>query len=208
MIDGPLLWYLNRGSGVVALVLLTLATVLGVLALGGRPGSRVPRFVVQSVHRNIALLAVVTLLLHVMTAVVDEYVDITWWHALVPFSSAFHRPWLGLGTVALLLMGTVVASSLLRHRLSRRTWYSVHQAVWLLWLTSVVHGIGMGTDLTDRWWPATVGCVAATSAAAAWRVTRGLLDRGTLTSATAPTTHPDIQPDTHTDMTMPIRRLP
>jgi sulfoxide reductase heme-binding subunit YedZ len=104
MIDGPLLWYLNRGSGVVALVLLTFTTVLGVLALGGRPGSRVPRFVVQSVHRNVALLAVLTLLLHVVTAVADEYVDIRWWHALVPFSGALHRPWLGLGAVALLLL--------------------------------------------------------------------------------------------------------
>lgn len=201
MIDGPLLWYLNRGSGVVALVLLTLTTVLGVLALGGRPGSRVPRFVVQSVHRNVALLAVLTLLLHVVTAVADEYVDIRWWHALVPFSGALHRPWLGLGAVALLLLVAVVASSLLRHRLTRRTWYSVHQAVWLLWLASVLHGIGMGSDLADQWWLVTVGSVAAVSAAAAWRVTRTLLDRGTLASATAGTHH-------DTDMTMPIRRLP
>ena len=34
MIDGPFLWYLNRGTGVVALVLLTLTTVLGLVALG------------------------------------------------------------------------------------------------------------------------------------------------------------------------------
>ncbi len=202
MIDGPLLWYLNRGSGVVALILLTLATVLGVLAVGGRPGSRVPRFVVQSVHRNVALLAVVTLLLHVVTAVVDEYVDIQWWHALVPFSGALQRPWLGLGAIALLLLMAVVASSLLRHRMRRRTWYSIHQAVWLLWLASVLHGIGMGSDLTDQWWLATVGCVAAVSAAAAWRGTRALLDGGALVSTMAGT------PNVDTDMTMPIRRLP
>ncbi len=202
MIDGPLLWYLNRGSGVVALILLTLATVLGVLALGGRPGSRLPRFVVQSVHRNVALLAVVTLLLHVLTAVVDEYVDIRWWHALVPFSGPLQRGWLGLGGVALLLLMTVVASSVLRHRLRRRTWYSIHQAVWLMWLASVLHGIGMGSDLTGQWWLATAGCVAAVSAAAAWRVAQVLLGRSTLASATAGTTRAG------TDMTMPIRRLP
>ncbi len=202
MIDGPLLWYLNRGSGVVALILLTLATVLGVLALGGRPGSRVPRFVVQSVHRNVALLAVATLLLHVVTAVLDEYFDIRWWHALVPFSGALQRPWLGLGAIALLLMVAVVASSLLRHRLRRRTWYSIHQAVWLLWLASVLHAIGMGSDLTDQWWLATVGCVAAVSAVAAWRGARALLGRSRLVSTTTDTDPVD------STMTMPIRRQP
>ena len=40
MTDGPLLWYLNRGTGVVALVLLTLTTVLGVLATRRPPGRR------------------------------------------------------------------------------------------------------------------------------------------------------------------------
>ena len=45
MTDGPLLWYVNRSTGVVALVLLTLTTVLGILATGSRPGRGVPGFV-------------------------------------------------------------------------------------------------------------------------------------------------------------------
>ena len=98
--EGPLLWFLNRGTGVVALVLLTVATVLGVLALGGRPGSRVPRFVVQAVHRNVALLAVVTVVVHVLTGVVDEFVDIRWWQAFLPWSLRYQPLWLALGIVA------------------------------------------------------------------------------------------------------------
>ncbi len=196
MTEGPVLWYLNRSSGVVALVLLTVATVLGVLALGGRPGSRVPRFVVQSVHRNVALIAVVTVVVHVVTAVVDEFVDIRWWHAVVPFTGGYERIWLGLGATALDLLLVVTVSSLLRHRLRRRTWYSLHQAVYLLWLASVLHGAGMGTDLGNRWWPVTVGCVAAVTAAVTWRLTLAVLHRRA----------PDPAPVDPT-MTMPIRRL-
>ena len=48
MTDGPILWYLNRGTGVVVLVLLTVTTVLGVVALGNRSGRRLPRFVTQA----------------------------------------------------------------------------------------------------------------------------------------------------------------
>ena len=197
MTEGPLLWYLNRSSGVVALVLLTVATVLGVLALGGRPGSRVPRFVVQSVHRNVALIAVVTVVVHVVTAVVDEFVDIRWWQAVVPFTGGYERIWLGLGATALDLLLVVTVSSLLRHRLRRRTWYSLHQAVYLLWLASVLHGAGMGTDLGNVWWPVTVGCVAAVTAAGAWRLTLAVLHRRA----------PDPAP-VDPAMTMPIRRLP
>lgn len=196
MTEGPLLWYLNRSSGVVALVLLTLTTVLGVLALGGRPGSRVPRFVVQSVHRNVALIAVVTVVVHVVTAVVDEFVDIRWWHAVVPFTGGYERIWLGLGATALDLLLVVTVSSLLRHRLRRRTWYSLHQAVYLLWLASVLHGAGMGTDLGNRWWPVTVGCVGAVTAAVAWRLTLAVLQRRAPDPAS-------VDPA----MTMPIRRI-
>jgi methionine sulfoxide reductase heme-binding subunit len=196
MTEGPLLWYLNRSSGVVGLVLLTLATVLGVLALGGRPGSRVPRFVVQSVHRNVALIAVVTVVAHVVTAVVDEFVDIRWWHAVVPFTGGYQPIWLGLGATALDLLLVVTVSSLLRHRLRRRTWYSLHQAVYLLWLASVLHGAGMGTDLGNRWWPVTVGCVAAVTAAVAWRLTLAVLQRRAPDPAS-------VDPA----MTMPIRRI-
>ena len=104
MTDGPLLWYLNRGTGVVVLVLLTLTTVLGIASIGGRPARGVPRFVTQALHRNAALLAVVLLAAHVASAVVDTYVDIRWWQAFWPFGATYEPLWLGLGAVALDLM--------------------------------------------------------------------------------------------------------
>ena len=82
--EGPLLWYVNRSTGMVLLVLLTLTVLLGALSTRGDAGSRVPRFAVQSLHRNLGLLATVMLVLHVTTAVLDEFVDIRWWQAVVP----------------------------------------------------------------------------------------------------------------------------
>ncbi len=198
MTGEPVLWYLNRGSGVVALVLLTATTVLGVLALGGRPGTRLPRFVVQAVHRNVALLAVLTLAAHVATAVLDEFVDIRWWHAVVPFTGSYERVWLGLGAVAVDLAVLVTVSSLLRDRLRRRTWQALHQSTYLLWLTSILHGAGMGTDLSGPQWPVTVGCAGAVAAAVTWRLARAALRHRT---------EPD-EPTTDHAMTMPLRRIP
>ena len=63
MTDGPLLWYLNRGTGVVPLVAAHRHHgARRPRARGRPPGPRLPRFVMQAVHRNVALLSVLTLL--------------------------------------------------------------------------------------------------------------------------------------------------
>lgn len=157
MTDGPLLWFLNRATGISLLVVLSLSVALGVLALRGRAagdgGARVPRFVTQALHRNLALGSVALLLAHVVTAVADEYVDIRWWDALLPWGSAYEPLWLALGTLSLDLMVAVTITTALRGRLGHRAWRSVHVASWAAWLAGVLHGVMIGTDLRspDQW---------------------------------------------------------
>ncbi|GAA3802575.1 ferric reductase-like transmembrane domain-containing protein [Nocardioides panacisoli] len=177
MTDGPLLWYLNRGTGVVLLVLLTVSVVLGVLAMGGRPGRGVPRFVTQTFHRNLALLSVLMLLAHVASAVIDTYVDIRWWQALVPYGATYRPLWLGLGTLSLDVIVVVVLTSLLRTRLGHRSWRAVHLLAWAAWALSVAHAIGIGTDLAHPDGLAvlpTAVCVGAVGVAAVARIARAV----------------------------------
>jgi sulfoxide reductase heme-binding subunit YedZ len=175
MTDGPFLWYLNRGTGFVILGLFTLAVVLGVLATGGRAGRGLPRFVTQSLHRNLALLSVVMLGVHVTTAVVDSYVDIRWWQALVPYAGSTYEPvWLGLGTLALDLFVVVAVTSAVRTRLPHRSWRAVHLLAYAGWVAAVVHGLGIGTDVrADTPWADLVVavCVGTVATAVALRVT-------------------------------------
>lgn len=176
MIHGPLLWYLNRGTGFGLLGLFTATTVLGILATGGRTGRRIPRFVTQSLHRNLALLSVAMLGAHITTAVADSYVDIRWWQALVPYVGSTYLPlWLGLGTLALDLVLAVVVTSLLRTRLSHRTWRGVHLLAYAGWGAAMAHTLGIGTDIrAGATWADLVvaACAGAVAGAAALRVTR------------------------------------
>ena len=198
MTEGPVLWYLNRSTGVVALVLLTLTTVLGVLALGGRPAQRLPRFVTQAVHRNLALLGVVLVVVHVVSAVVDEFVEIRWYDAVVPFTSSYEPVWLGVGALALDLLVVITVSSLLRSRMRHRGWRALHLTAYALWAASTVHGIGMGTDLGGGLWLLTLACTALVPMAVAWRLSLAAADR----------LFPH-EPVHQTDVasTMPIRRI-
>lgn len=185
LIEGPLLWFLNRGSGLVLLVLLTLTLVLGVLAMGGKPGQAVPRFVTQRMHRNIGLVSVLAVVLHVITAVLDTYVDIRWWHAVVPFGAGYEPLWVGLGTAAVDVILVVVVTSLLRDRLGHRTWHVIHLGAWLSWAFALAHTLGVGTDLKSlSAWAVvpTVGCACAVLAAAVVRLTHLVRDPHALRS--------------------------
>ena len=70
------LWYLTRGTGVVALLLLTTSVVLGVTTTLGLRLRRWPRFAVAGMHRNLTLLAIVFVVVHVVTTIADGYAPI------------------------------------------------------------------------------------------------------------------------------------
>lgn len=191
MTEGPLFWYLNRATGVVLLLLLTASMVLGVLSMGGRPGKGLPRFVTQAMHRNIALLSVLMLMVHVTTAVVDEYVDIRWWQALVPVGATYEPLWLGLGTLSLDLMVAVTITSLLRSRLTVGSWRTIHLLSWLAWATAAAHSVGIGTDLADPSGLAVVPaviCLAAVLVALAVRLAQRRRSTATATDTATATT--------------------
>ena len=167
----PALWYLARGSGIVSLGLLTLTVVLGITTSARWATVNWPRFVVAGLHRNMSLLAVVFLGLHVATVVVDGYVPIRWLDAVVPFGSAYRPLWLGLGATALDLLAVVVVTSLLRVRLGHRVWRAVHWAAYACWPLAVVHGLGIGSDNRQAWMLALDAlAIGAVVAALGWRL--------------------------------------
>ena len=97
-------WYTIRATGVVALVLLTVTTVLGLLSASRVRTRRWPAFAQVDLHKRATLLALVFLALHVVTAVVDTYVRVGLLSAVVPFVSPFRTVWTGLGAVAVDLL--------------------------------------------------------------------------------------------------------
>jgi DMSO/TMAO reductase YedYZ heme-binding membrane subunit len=166
-----MLWYLNRGSGVALLLVLTATLCLGILSARGGRSRLVPRFVGQQLHRTLGVLALVLVVGHVFTAVVDSYVDIRWWQALSPVGATYKPLWLGLGSVAFDVMVLVLLTSALRNHLGQRTWRAVHLLGYLSWPVALVHSVGIGTDATSSWGRQVgLGCLAAVAAAALVRV--------------------------------------
>ena len=171
------LWYLSRATGVVSLVLLTAVLVLGLLLAGRRRPHGGTTTVVAALHRWWALAVTTFLAAHIVTAVVETYVDLGWISVLVPFTSAYEPLWVGVGTLAFDVLLAVVVTSYARHRLPERAWRGVHLLSYLLWPLAVAHGIAMSTGDQPLLRAVSIGCGVVGAAAVAWRLTATHHDR-------------------------------
>jgi DMSO/TMAO reductase YedYZ heme-binding membrane subunit len=139
-------WYLTRGSGIVALVLLSAVMVLGVGASLGWTSERWPRFFSQSLHRDLSLFCLVLIVVHVVTTVMDGFAPIGFLDAVIPFHSPYRPLWLAFGALSFDLFVVLGITSAVRRRIGYRTWKVVHWLAYACWPVAVLHGIGTGTD--------------------------------------------------------------
>ncbi len=145
------LWALGRGTGLTALMLMTLSIALGVAARSGRALPGLPRFAVSSLHRSVALGATLLIVLHVVTMVIDPYAQIDLVDVVLPFRAGYAPLWVGFGTLALDLLLVVVVTGLLRHRLGPNVFRVLHLVTYLMWPVAFAHALGSGTDTGHAW---------------------------------------------------------
>jgi sulfoxide reductase heme-binding subunit YedZ len=170
-------WYASRATGVVALLLMTAVVLLGLVVTrqGRLPG--LPRFAVTGLHRNLSLVAVVFVALHVLTAITDTYVHIPLAAAVIPLASSYERLWIGLGAVSLDITIALIVTSLLRRHLSRRLWRAVHLLAYASWPVAWLHSITSSTDLRRGWmFLMAVACALLVMAAVGWRLSAASRD--------------------------------
>jgi predicted ferric reductase len=173
------LWALGRGTGVVALVLFTVSLILGIVARSGRAVPMLGRFGTSDLHRTAALTGTGLVVVHVGALYLDPYAQLRLVDLVLPFLGAYKPLWLGLGTLALDLLGVITVVSLLRHRVGPRAFRAVHWATYALWPVAVLHALGNGTDAGSGWFRAlALVCVGVVVAAIGWRLAPSYANRG------------------------------
>ena len=173
------LWYLGRGTGVAALLMLTLSVVLGITTRSGRPALGLSRFGVADLHKTASLTGAGLVLVHLGTLLFDPYAQLRLLDLVVPFQGSYRPFWLGLGTLAVDLLILLVGSSLLRHRIGPRAFRAFHWLAYGMWPLALVHGLRTGTDAGQGWFLAlAAGSAVAVLAALGWRLSAGFGERG------------------------------
>lgn len=151
--NGTTFWYVTRGSGVVALLLLTASVLIGILSALRVRNDRWPRFAVAGLHRNLTLLSIAFVAVHVLTTILDGYAPISLKDAVIPFTPAYRPLWLGFGAIAFDLLLALVITSLMRRRIGPRVWRLVHWLAYASWPVALVHAFGTGSDARTGWLP-------------------------------------------------------
>jgi len=176
-VNSQALWFTTRAAGVVSLLLFTAVVVMGQLARLRVDSANWPRFLSADFHRNLSLLGLVFLVIHIVTAVVDPFTSLGIAPVVLPFGSSYRRFWLGLGTVAFEITLAVIITSLLRLRVGLRAWRTIHWLSYAAWPIAVLHGLGTGTDSNSVWLMGiTIACVATVLVVTAWRLRAAPVD--------------------------------
>jgi sulfoxide reductase heme-binding subunit YedZ len=172
--NGTALWYVARGTGLVSIVLLTIVVVLGIAQVERFATEGWPRFVIAGLHKNLSLLVMVFLVVHIASSVIDAFAPIPWIAAVVPYASSYRPLWLGLGALSFDLLIALVVTSLLRQRIGLRAWRAIHWSAYACWPIAFVHGLGTGSDGRVGWVQGLDAmCLAAVVASIGWRLAIG-----------------------------------
>jgi sulfoxide reductase heme-binding subunit YedZ len=171
----PTMGTVSAATGVISMLLLSAVVILGILVDRRVRLPGLPRFAGLSAHRYAALLALVFLCVHIATAVVVPYARVRLAAIVIPFTSAYARPWLAAGAVATDLLVAIIVTSLLRRHLSYSGWRAVHWLAYAAWPVALAHSLGTGGGMrSGRLLGLAIACVVAVLAAAGWRLASAL----------------------------------
>ena len=139
-------WYLSRGSGIVAYLIIWLSTALGLMVTNklGRLWPGGPATV--DLHEFTGLLGMAFSVFHVLILLGDQYIGYTLGQLLIPFASSDYRPlWVGLGQVGLYLGLPVTFAFYVRQRIGH-LWRALHYGSFAMFALLALHGLMSGTD--------------------------------------------------------------
>ena len=144
-------WLISRASGVVALALVSLSVLMG-LAMAARA---IPRpgwkRTVARLHEHVALTALAAVGLHGVSLLGDTWLKPGLRGIAIPFALHYRPGFTGAGIIAGYLMVLVGPSFYVRRRIGAGRWRKLHRVSAAIWLLSVVHTLGAGSDATAPW---------------------------------------------------------
>jgi methionine sulfoxide reductase heme-binding subunit len=144
-------WLASRASGLVALALITLSVGLGLAMAGKVAGKPGVKKVLIAVHEHAALAGLIAIAVHGITLLGDRWLAPGPVGIAVPFVMDHEPAWTGLGIVAGYLAAALGLSFYARRRIGNRRWRQLHKLTILVYVMSVAHTLGAGTDASTPW---------------------------------------------------------
>jgi sulfoxide reductase heme-binding subunit YedZ len=139
-------WLASRGSGIVALVLITASVGLGLAMASKIVTVRGAKPIMAKVHEQTALAGLIAIAVHGITLLGDSWLNPGVKGLLVPFAMEYEPVYTGLGIIAGYIAAALGLSFYLRRRIGAKLWRKAHRATVVVYLLAIVHTLGAGTD--------------------------------------------------------------
>ncbi len=157
--DLQLAWVTTRAAGTAALVTSTGSVLLGLALAGRMPTGRGRLGDVRVLHQTLGIATLVALAVHLLTLLLDPWLNASPTDLVVPFNMDYRPLWTGIGVLAAYGFLVFGLSGYLRRRLGKR-WHLIHRFTGLAWVMAVAHTLGAGSDAGQTWYLAVVAlCV-------------------------------------------------
>jgi sulfoxide reductase heme-binding subunit YedZ len=156
-------WITSRAAGIVAMLLASVSVGLG-LSMGGRliKGRTAD---LRTAHEALSIGTLAAIALHAGALLFDSYLKPSLADVTVPFASSYAQPWTSLGIVCGWVLMALGLSYYARARIGVARWRRLHRWSALVWLLSLVHALGEGTDAGQLWFLVSAGIVVVPAAA-------------------------------------------
>jgi len=144
-------WYLSRGSGFAAYVLLWGSVTWGLLLSTGigRAWSRPPQLL--DVHQFLSAAGAGFAVFHGLVLMGDRYLAFPLHAVLVPFAGRYEPLLVAFGQIAFWLAVMLIASFYVRRQIGGRTWRRLHYAGFAAFWLAFFHALLLGTDRATVW---------------------------------------------------------
>ena len=144
-------WLASRASGLVALTLITLSVTIG-LAMAGKVAAKPGlKRTLMAVHEHAALGGLIAIAVHGITLLGDRWLAPGPLGIAVPFAMDYEPLWTGLGITAGYLAAALGLTFYARKRIGTRRWRQLHKLTVVVYVLSVLHTVGAGTDAGTPW---------------------------------------------------------
>lgn len=146
-----LFWLASRSLGIVALLLLAASVTIGLFLSGRmsrRPGGPAR---LKHLHEALALTALGAIAGHGLFLLGDAYLHPAVSDIAVPFAMAGQPVWTGVGIVGGWLTAVVTFSFYVRKWIGNRAWRRLHRLTLAIYVLSLAHTLGSGTDAGSPW---------------------------------------------------------
>lgn len=145
------LWFLIRGSGIGAIVLMSASMMWGLMVSSKVFGRAIKARGLTWLHESLSISAILATVVHVIAVSRDDFVTFTWPELLVPGVSEWEPIAAAFGVMSFWTTLIVAASFYIKKRIGQKNWRRLHFLSFGAFGAGIAHAVLGGTDIGSPW---------------------------------------------------------